>query len=175
LSINKNKENCTSWTKTQRNTKNYLSSNQRECTTYIKTSKRNYQILQKQLILVLMISKITNFQSFHYQVRSQVKIRRPQKNFQQRHKVKWKESYMLDQILNSFFLLLLFFDGTMAWTQDPVLATQLALTLSHAPPDLFCSYFSGRVSSFCSGLASDCDLPTYPSHIAGITGVCHYA
>jgi hypothetical protein len=29
------------------------------------------------------------------------------------------------------------------------------------PQPLFLSYFSGRVSYFCLGLASDCDPPTY--------------
>jgi hypothetical protein len=49
-------------------------------------------------------------------------------------------------------------------------------TTQAKPPALFCfSYFSHRVLSFCTGLASDIDLHIYAFHIAGITDTCHYA
>jgi hypothetical protein len=38
----------------------------------------------------------------------------------------------------------------------------------------FFSYFLGRVSHFCLELASDCNLPTYASHIVGTIGMYHY-
>jgi hypothetical protein len=55
-----------------------------------------------------------------------------------------------------------------------VLARQAIYLSSHAP-SLFCfSYFSGRVSYFCPGLALDHSPPTYTSCVAGTTSMHHH-
>jgi hypothetical protein len=51
---------------------------------------------------------------------------------------------------------------------------QVHCHLSHTSSPFGFSYFSGRLLYFLPGPASDCDLPTYASCIAGITGVHHY-
>jgi hypothetical protein len=59
-----------------------------------------------------------------------------------------------------------------------MIVRQVLYHLSHIPSPFFFSsvfsYFSGKVLHFCLGLASDLDLPSYSSHIIGMTGLyCH--
>jgi hypothetical protein len=68
-----------------------------------------------------------------------------------------------------------FFVGIGVWTKGPSLAMQVLHHSNHAPNSFLLNYFSGMVSCFCIGLASDYDPLVYASCIAGITGVCHHA
>jgi hypothetical protein len=69
-----------------------------------------------------------------------------------------------------------FFGSSRVLSTCPALATQAFYHLNHTSSCFFCfSYFSNRVSHFCQGPVSDCDPPTYASHVAGTTGVYHHS
>jgi hypothetical protein len=58
--------------------------------------------------------------------------------------------------------------STVVGTQGLVLAKQVLYHLCHAPVFFAFIYFSGMVSCFCLGLASDHNPHTYASCIGGI-------
>jgi hypothetical protein len=57
------------------------------------------------------------------------------------------------------FYFLIFFGCIRIWTQGLVSARQVLYYLSHVSSTLLLRYFSGRVSRFCLGLASDHNAP----------------
>jgi hypothetical protein len=75
------------------------------------------------------------------------------------------------------FLFLFFFFYLADWSLNSgleLLARQMLYHLGHAPSSFWFSYFSDRVSCFCPGLASDSNLPTSVSCIAGKIDVNHH-
>jgi hypothetical protein len=67
----------------------------------------------------------------------------------------------------NFFVCLL--GCTRVCTQGLLIARQVLYKVTRTPSLFCCSYFSEKVSSFSSGLASNCYPPIYTSRVTWIT------